>query len=147
VWTSLHAQAWGDMSFFSVPTRHGDPSMTYPAKDIPRRMSMLLLELGVVANALALCGAMAMSGRREAVPMLTFVLVSAGAYLWWMLPQTSWAIKTKYLLFLLPVFVVFLVAGLDWLGRRVPAVGLAALVACLALVVVAHLYDLAFAIG
>ncbi len=36
VWTTLHAMAWGDMSFFSDPSRHGFRSKPYPAKTSTR---------------------------------------------------------------------------------------------------------------
>lgn len=69
------------------------------------------------------------------------------AYAWWFLPQAFWALKTKYVMFLLPPFVFYAVAGLDWLTRRVPALALLALAACAALVIVAHVYLYAFAVG
>lgn len=147
VWTTLHAQAWGDMSFFSVPGRHGDPGDPYPLKTIPRRLAMAVLELGLAANGLALLGAGLLLTRWRGRVLLAFTAVGLAAYAWWFLPQTEWALKTKYVLFLLPVYVTCVITALDGLVRRAPLLALLALTACGVLVGVVHLYLLAFAVG
>ena len=147
VLTTLHAQAWGDMSFFSVPGRHGDESDPYPLKAIPRRVSMTVLELGLIANLLAVVGGGLLLTRWRGRALLIYSAIGLAASVWWFLPQTTWALKTKYVLFLLPVYVACLVTALEWLVRRAPPVALGALAVCAALIIVTHLYLGLFAVG
>jgi hypothetical protein len=64
----------------------------------------------------------------------------------WFLAQESWALETKYILFLLPTCVLlYALLGWRWLERLVPAAGRIVSLALTALVVVAHLYLLDFA--
>ena len=74
-------------------------------------------------------------------------VAGSGAYVWWFMSQQQWGLKTKYLLFLLPAFVVYTVAGLAWVWRHARPAAIAAgiLVACL--LVLTHFYLLAFALG
>ncbi|MEO8070908.1 MAG: hypothetical protein ABI652_05865, partial [Acidobacteriota bacterium] len=145
--TTLHALAWSDMSFFSVPSRHGDPSRPYPRKLIPIDVTMSVIVLGFVPEALAALGFVVTLRRRAFAPLAVLTVVSIAAYVWWFLPQASWALKTKYLLFLLPPFVLYAVVGLGWLNRQAPVVGLIASTLLVALVIVAHVYLYAFAVG
>jgi len=145
VLTTLHAQAWSDMSFFSVRSRHGDQAKPYPDKVIPRRLTMAVLVLAVLPNALAAVGFVVVARRRLALPLLVVTAIGLSAYVWWFLPQQDWALKTKYVLFLVLPYLVYLVAGLSWLWRRVPALGLAAAAGLALLVVLTHAYLFAFA--
>jgi len=145
--TTLHALAWSDMTFFSEPTRHGDPSRPYPRKRMPVTLTRAVLVLGFVPELLAAIGFAVTIRRRIFWPLAIICLVGAGAYAWWFMSQQQWGLKTKYLLFLLPAFVVYAVTGLAWLWRHARPAGVAAgiLVACL--VVLTHFYLLAFALG
>ncbi len=145
--TTLHALAWSDMTFFSEPTRHGDPGHPYPRKRIAVTLTRAVLVLGFVPEVLAAVGLAVTIRRRIFWPLAVMCLVSAGAYGWWFTSQQQWGLKTKYLLFLLPAFVVYVVTGLAWVWRHARPAGLAAgtLVGCL--VVLAHFYLLAFALG
>jgi hypothetical protein len=145
--TTLHALAWSDMTFFSEPTRHGDPSHPYPRKRIPPALMRMVLLLGFVPEALALLGFAVNLRHRSLWPLAIFCIVSAAAYVWWFLSQPQWGLKTKYILFLLPVFVVYVLAGLGWLSRRAPRLHTAASVLLAALIVLTHVYLLAFALG
>jgi 4-amino-4-deoxy-L-arabinose transferase-like glycosyltransferase len=145
--TTLHALAWSDMSFFSEPGRHGDPSNPYPRKHVPVRLTRTVLVLGFVPELLAAVGLMVTLRRRIFWPMTVVCIVAASAYVWWFTSQESWGLKTKYLLFLLPPFVAYAVSGLAWLWSRVPLAGALAAALVAALVVIAHLYLFAFAIG
>jgi 4-amino-4-deoxy-L-arabinose transferase-like glycosyltransferase len=147
VFTTLHALAWSDMSMFSIRSRHGDPGDPYPRKFIPAWLTMRVIELGLVPEALALVGVIVTLRRRETWPLLALSVIGFGVYVWWFLPQATWALKTKYILFLLPPAVVYAVAGLTWLWRRLPIVGLVASALLVTLVVVAHMYLYAFATG
>jgi 4-amino-4-deoxy-L-arabinose transferase-like glycosyltransferase len=145
--TTLHALAWSDMTFFSEPTRHGDPSHPYPRKRLAVTLTRAVLVLGFVPELLATVGFAVTIRRRIFWPVAVMCLVSAGAYEWWFISQQQWGLKTKYLLFLLPAFVIYAVTGLAWVWRRARLLGIAAgtLLACL--VVLAHFYLLAFALG
>lgn len=145
--TTLHALAWSDMSFFSEPTRHGDPSQPYPRKHVPVRLVRTVLVLGFVPELLAIVGFMVTLRRRIFRPLSVVCAVAVFTYTWWFISQEAWGLKTKYVLFLLPPFVVYAVSGLTWLWNHVPLVGVVAAGALAALVLVTHYYLLAFALG
>lgn len=145
--TTLHALAWSDMSFFSEPSRHGDPSHPYPRKHVPVRLIRTVLVLGFVPELLAAVGFIVTLRRRVFWPMTVVCVVAVSAYVWWFISQESWGLKTKYLLFLLPPFVVYAVSGLAWLWNHTPLVSVVAGALVAALVLVTHYYLLAFAVG
>lgn len=147
VLTTLHALAWTDMSFFSEPSRHGDPSHPYPRKRVPVALIRTVLVLGFVPELLAAVGFAVTLRRRIFWPMTVVCVVAVVAYVWWFVSQESWGLKTKYLLFLLPPFVVYAVTGLAWLWNRAPLASGVAAALVAALVLVAHFYLLAFAVG
>jgi 4-amino-4-deoxy-L-arabinose transferase-like glycosyltransferase len=145
--TSLHALGWSDMSFFSVPSRHGHTPDPYPFKIVPRALVMTVIVLGFVPELLAIVG-IAVTWRDERFrPLRVVTGLTLAAYVWWFLPQTGWALKTKYILFLLPPFVVYAMAGLMGLAARRPAVALAAGGLLAALVLITHAYLLWFAVA
>jgi 4-amino-4-deoxy-L-arabinose transferase-like glycosyltransferase len=151
VWTTLHTMAWTDMSMFSVHARHGDPHPPYPSKHIPIPLVTLMLYLGLVPTALALIGFGLAAHRRTLWPLSFFATTSSATYLWWFLAQDSWALKTKYLLFLLPVYVLFALLGLHRVlglcGRCGQATATATLTLLSALYVSSVAYLMRFAIG
>jgi 4-amino-4-deoxy-L-arabinose transferase-like glycosyltransferase len=148
VWTSLHALAWSDMSFFSVRGRHGDSSDPYPTKAIPPRLVVAVLALALVPGLLAVVG-LACTVRRRAFWPLAFAAASSLAvYLWWFTAQASWALKAKYLLFLLPVYLVHVAVGLRAAHAARPRiVGLVAAGLLIALLVTAEAYLVVFAVA
>jgi 4-amino-4-deoxy-L-arabinose transferase-like glycosyltransferase len=145
--TTLHALAWSDMTFFSDPSRHGDPSHPYKRKRVSGILIGAVLLLGFVPELLAAIGLIVTMRRRLYRPLAIVCGVSVSAYLWWFLSQDAWALKTKYLLFLLPAFVVYAVTGLAWLWHRGPRLGVLAAALVTLLVVIAHIYLLAFALA
>jgi 4-amino-4-deoxy-L-arabinose transferase-like glycosyltransferase len=148
VLTSMHAQAWTDMSFFSVRTRHGDPSQPYPDKPIPRALVGAMLVLGLIPGLLALTGLLSTLDRRAFRACTTLVLLSAATYTWWFAGQDIWSLKTKYLLYLLPAYAVYVVVGLRVVRRWRPTLLPNALLAGLVLLIaVTHLFLYAFATG
>ena len=148
VFTTLHALAWSDMSFFSVRGRHGDGGQPYPDKRIPRWLSMATIMGGLLPTLLAVVGACGSLTTRAMRPVLIAAGVSLAAYLWWVLGQEVWALKTKYLLFLVPTYVLLAVQGLQIFRRRLGWIYGEAVVWGLAvLVLISHVYLLAFAIG
>jgi hypothetical protein len=108
---------------------------------------MSVVVLGFVPEALALLGVIVSARRRIVRPMLVFALITVAAYTWWLLPQDRWALKTKYLLVLVPVGVAFAVVGQAWLARRMPVLAAATAALLVALTVVAHVYMFVFAVA
>jgi hypothetical protein len=72
-------------------------------------------------------------------------VITGAVYVVWFLAQESWALKTKYILFLLPAYVVYVLLGWRAVHRLAPAAGRIVWLALVALVVAAHLYLLDFA--
>jgi hypothetical protein len=147
VFTTLHALAWSDMSFFSEPDRHGDPSHPYPRKRISVGVIAAVLLLGFVPELLAVVGFVVTIRRRRFRPLAIISLVAVSAYAWWFMSQEAWALKTKYLLFLAAPFVVYTVSGLAYIWRRAPRLGVAAAVLMALLLAATNVYLLAFAIA
>lgn len=145
--TSLHAQLWSDMSFFSVPSRHGAPGDPYPRRRVPVALVMAVIVLGFVPEVLAVVGLGASVREPWARPLIVFGVVTLAAYVAWFLPQESWALKTKYILCLLPPMVVFAMAGQAWMWRVWRPLGWVTAALVVALVAIAHVYLLAFAAG
>lgn len=145
--TTLHALGWSDMGFFSVPDRHGDPAHPYPPKVVPLSLITAVLVLGWLPEGLATVGLVLTLRRRPFVPLLVTGVVTMAAYVWWVTPQTEWALKTKYIAFLLPIGAVYLAVGLAWLSRRAPAAALAVSVGLGILTLATHAYLYSFARG
>jgi 4-amino-4-deoxy-L-arabinose transferase-like glycosyltransferase len=121
VWTSLYAQGWSDMSFFSEPSRHGDGQGRYPQKRIPAWLYAAVLFLGLVPTGLGCLGFLAAGFRRLFQPFILMVVTTLGVYIQWVVSQQAWALKTKYILFLLPVFAIYSAVGLRKLRRLAAA--------------------------
>lgn len=113
VFTSLHAMAWTDMSIFSIHSRHGDPSLPYADKHIPGTLISWLLTLGLVPSLLAVFGLSRNWLTPTRWPLLAYTAASLATYAWWFLAQDSWALKTKYILFLLPIYALLATDGLE----------------------------------
>jgi 4-amino-4-deoxy-L-arabinose transferase-like glycosyltransferase len=145
VWTTLHAMAWTDMSFFSEPTRFGSDDRPYPRKHIDPWATIGAISLGLVPDALAIVGLVIALRRRLFWPILAMGIITSLSYAAWFLAQTAWALKTKYVLFLLPAFVVYVLIGWRFLRRRSAVAGMLVLVLLLATILVIHVYDLEFA--
>ena len=145
--TTLHALVWSDMSFFSSRSRHGSSGDPYRFKRIPVWLTMSVIVLGFVPETLAFAGIVVTLRRQSFLPLLVFGVVTLGVYLWWVIPQESWALKPKYILCLVPPAVLYATVGHAWLLRRVPALGHVATALLVALVGLSHLYLYAFAVG
>lgn len=171
VLSTMNALAWTDMSFFSVPSRHGwklpehyaEPGTeirlvaqapasqarvdVYPPKQTIPWLIDLVLRLGLVPSILAVVGFFASLRRRTLRPFAAYAVCSLGVYFWWVLAQDAWALKTKYILFLLPVYVVYAITGLRATMRLDRRLGAAATVAFVAALVVSEAYLWMFALG
>jgi hypothetical protein len=148
VWTTLYGLAWSDLSFFSVRGRISDPNPPYPARAIPRQVIAAVLYLALVPTALSAIGLLVTARRRVYLPLHVMLALTMSSYLAWVVAQDAWALKTKYIMFLLPVFVAYVVAGVRWALRWLPRPLSGAVVVALgALVLASHLYLLAFSLG
>lgn len=147
VWAALHGLAWGDMGFFTNPSR-GGIDRRYTWRGIPPWLSSTVLVLGLVPSALALLGVAVTIRRWSTLPLLLMGVVTLGIYIHWFTAQQEWALKTKYLLFLLPAYLVFAMFGLRSL-RRLPWRGVydAAFWTLVVLAVACQAYLFKFAVG
>lgn len=146
--TTLYAMAWTDMTFFSEPTRSMDFGHPYPRRTMPEWLVAAVLALGLVPTALALVGVAVTWRDRTYLPLVVIGLVTIGVYTLWFLSQETWALKTKYILFLLPPAVNYALVGLARVRRwrwRAPGQVLATLLGLL--VVACSAYLMVFAIG
>ena len=147
-WTTIHGLAWGDMGFFTNPTRHGTRYPFDHDRHIPPWLASAVLVLGSVPSLLAVAGLLITVGRRAYLPITIVVGVGWLIYLQYVVSQEIWAIKAKYLLFLLPAYVLYATIGLRWVRTKGPAWISAAIVsAMVALMFATHLYLLRFALG
>ena len=125
VWTTLYGMAWTDMSFFTVPGRISDPAAPYPWKHMPRSVSRAVVYLALVPTALAVLGGVLLLGRREYLPLHVMLALTLASYFAWVVAQDDWALKTKYILFLLPIYIIYAMTGAGWIlaPGDVPAFG------------------------
>ncbi len=147
VWTTLHGMAWGDMGIFSDPSRHGFPRQPYPSKHIHPILAISVLTLGLVPSVLAIAGFLATLRHRMLWPLTVTAILTWVAYVVWFLAQEDWALKTKYILFLLPTYVVYALLGVRWLRHVWPPAAQVAMWMLALLIISAHLYLLNFAWG
>jgi hypothetical protein len=143
----MYGMAWGDMSVFSDPSRHGFYRQPYPRKRIPAIFAASVLVLGLVPSFLAVGGFLATLRHRLLWPLTAIGVITWIAYVVWFVAQEDWALKTKYVLFLLPAYVVFALLGLRSLRRLWPPAAQAAALLLVLLIASAHLYLLGFAWG
>ena len=123
VMTSFYGQLWTDFSFFSLRDRHGHAfgRYIYPEKDIPTKIVYLLLIAGLAPCLLSLFGLGVMVYTRQAPLLLLIFVITMAVYVNWMMGFHIWMIKTKYLMHLLPIWLLMLGYGLSKL--RYPAIG------------------------
>jgi hypothetical protein len=146
--TTMYGLGWSDMSFFSDASRHGDPSRPYPDKQIPPWLPSSVMLLAILPTVLAVPGLIVTVRKPRYAPLWITTLLTVSSYVLWFTAQEEWALKTKYILFLLPVYVLASLDGIRWMARRVtPLVMKAVLGLILLLIGLAHLYQLAFALG
>jgi 4-amino-4-deoxy-L-arabinose transferase-like glycosyltransferase len=170
VFSTLHALAWTDMTFFSLPVRqpwrlplhYGEGGVlpmvvttparairvaAYPAKRVRLWLIDLVLRAGLVPTILALIGFTVTLRRRALEPFRIYAGITFVAYFWWLLGQDSWAVKTKYILFLLPVYIVYAILGVRAAFRLNPRFGRLAVACLIASLLVSEAYLWTFALG
>ncbi len=135
------------MSLFSNPTR-GGIDRAYLWRGVPPWLTSSVLLLGLLPTVLAVAGAGATCTRRSVRPVLLTCVTAFAVYPHWFTAQETWALKAKYLLFLLPALGLYLALGLRWLRRWTsPRLHATAIWLVVALVALAHGYAYVFAVG
>jgi hypothetical protein len=147
VWTTLHAMAWGDMSLFSDPSRHGFYREPYPRKSINPWIASSVLILGLIPDGLAIIGFLATFWRRALWPISVSSILTWSVYVAWFLTQETWGLKTKYILFLLPAYVLYTLLGLRLLRRVWSPLGHLLVTLLVVLLICTHLYLLNFVLA
>jgi hypothetical protein len=111
-------------------------------------LASAVLVLGIVPNVLAIAGLAITVRRRAYLPITILCAVGWLIYLQYVLSQEIWAIKAKYLMFLVPAYALYVSIGWRWVRAKLPdAVSAGVVLTLAALVLAAHLYLLRFAIG
>ena len=146
VWTTLYGQLWGDMSFFTNPTRGGIDNV-YLWRGIPPWLTSSVLVLGLLPTLLGGIGVLSTLRRTGTLPVALTSVTTLAVYVYWFTAQEHWALKTKYLLFLLPAYAVYALFGLDWLRQRSSVAHACAVWLLALLVVLGHAYLFRFAVG
>lgn len=148
VLTTLHAQAWGDMGFFTQPSRNLVTWGLYPPRGIPPSLVSAVLLLAIPLELLALAGIAATWRRKSLLPIWLPVPITLAVYFYWVVGQHEWALKLKYILFLLPAFVLYALFGLRWVRTRFGGVLHVVALSCVGLLILTlHLYLFYFAKG
>jgi hypothetical protein len=124
---------------------HRSPTLTRPS---PELIVAIVLVLGLVPTLLAGVGFISTLDRKAFRACTILVLLTAVTYTLWFMGQDVWALKTKYLLYLMPPYTVYLAIGLRVIrGWRPVFLSGALLIGLILLVVVVHLYLYVFATG
>ena len=146
VWTTLYGQTWSDMGFFSNPTR-GGMGLPYVWRGVPPWLAGSVLLLGLVPTLLAGVGVLSTARRPEMLPVALISVTAVAAYVFWFTAQEHWALKAKYLLFLMPAYILYALSGLEWLRKRSRIVFRVSVWLIALLAVLCHAYLFRFAIG
>lgn len=120
VLTSLYGQLWTDFSFFSVKGRHGlfEFQEVFQGKDMPKLLLWAILVAGLAPVVLSIFGFVLLALQREASLLLAVCIVTTAVYVNWFTGYNIWMLKTKYLLFLFPMWLVFIDKSGDVINAR-----------------------------
>jgi hypothetical protein len=91
----------------------------YPSRGVPAWLASSVLVAGIAPAVLALVGLAATLRRRSLASLHLFVATAMAVYTWWVLQGPDWMLKTKYILFLYPAYVLYALFGLAFLERRI----------------------------
>ena len=120
VLTSLYGQTWTDFSFFSVAGRHGifEFQNSFKGKTIPPALLWSLLITGLIPVVFGVLGFLLLAGEGRAKLLIGLSVVTVAVYLNWVAGYTIWMLKTKYLMFLIPNWLVFIDRFAGVIGPR-----------------------------
>lgn len=122
VLSSLYGQLWTDFSFFSSYGRHGGGLVhawgLYKSKNIPIQLVQPLLYLGLIPVFLSIIGLLVIIRKKQAAVLMSFALVTMAVYFEWMIGSDAWMIKSKYLMQLLPLWLILIGFGAQRLNAK-----------------------------
>ena len=121
VFTSLYGQLWTDFSFFSVKGRHGlfEFQEVFLGKAIPKALLWMILIAGLAPVVLGGAGFILLAVQREAGLLLGLFVITLAVYVNWFSGYPIWMLKSKYLLFLIPVWLVCIDASGGRIGTSI----------------------------
>ena len=118
VWNSHYGQLWTDFSLFSVEKRHAQRprGLVYTNKFIPSWFLWGLLVAGLVPVLGSIAGLGILMIQREALLLIGVSALTITIYVDWFLGSNYWMLKTKYLIYLIPLCLV----AIERAGRIIP---------------------------
>jgi len=120
VLTSHYGQLWTDFSFYTRAHRHGQWNRAgadvYTGKYMPVWLLWCILIAGLVPVIAGAGGFIALVISREAPLLLGMFILTVAIYIDWFLGHNWWMLKTKYLLFLLPLWLI----SINKMGTYIP---------------------------
>lgn len=120
VLTSHYGQLWTDFSFFTNTTRHGHMygRRIYQTKEIPMWVINGVLWAGMVPLLISLVGFTRMVVDKHSVFLMTVLGATLAVYIEWFFGFHIWMLKTKYIMHLLPIWLIMIGHGLKGLPDK-----------------------------
>ncbi len=108
VLNSLYGQIWTDMSFFTIAYRHGqhETKHIYQGKFMPKLLLWAILITGLVPLVSGVVGFGILMFQKNSYVLTVMFFVSIAVYVHWFMGHNAWMLKTKYLLYLLPICLI-----------------------------------------
>lgn len=119
VTSSLYGQLWTDMSFYSNKYRHGHPIRRYKDKSIPITVVKGVLWFGLIPMLFSILGIKKTLLAPLAPLYLLYAGLSLGIYVEWYYGFHIWMLKTKYLMFLLPLWFISIGYGIKYVNNKI----------------------------
>ena len=121
VLTSHYGQLWTDFSFYTRAHRHGqwnhrEGGDIYTGKYMPVWLLWCILIAGLVPVIAGAGGFIALVITREALLLLGMFILTVAIYIDWFLGFNWFMLKTKYLLYLLPLWLI----AINKMGSYIP---------------------------
>lgn len=120
VLTTHYGQLWTDFSCYTRAHRHGQWNRAgadvYTGKYMPVWLLWCILIAGLVPVIAGAGGFIALVISREAPLLLGMFILTVAIYIDWFLGHNWWMLKTKYLLFLLPLWLI----SINKMGTYIP---------------------------
>jgi len=126
VLTSHYGQLWTDFSFYTRNGRHGQRprGLVYKDKYMPVWLLWAILVCGLIPVAASVVGAAILVSQRQALLLLIMSAISITLYVKWFLGNDTWMLKTKYLLYLLPLWLVAIERCTEWIPYKILRISL-----------------------
>ena len=108
VLNSLYGQLWTDFSFFTIAYRHGqhEVKFIYKGKYMPEILLWAILISGLIPTCLGIAGFILMIFQSDKYLLICIGMISLGIYVHWFMGHNYWMLKSKYLLYLVPIWLI-----------------------------------------